>query len=61
MRAVDTNMFVFHLVDDRNFGKRASEIVANIDKGEKVFIPLAVFKEILFALLKRGKTIQYLI
>jgi len=60
MKAVDSNIMIFHLVSDSIFGKRASEIIHNIQTGEPAFIPLAAFKETLFILLKKGRNIKTL-
>lgn len=58
MKALDTNVILFHTLKDSKFEKRASEIIEKIDKGEEIFIPLPVLKETLFALLKRGKNLR---
>ena len=61
MKALDTNVILFHILKDSKFGKKASEIIEKIDKGEEVFIPLPVLKETLFALLRHGKELQEII
>ncbi len=61
MKALDTNIIIYHVVKDSKFGKKASEIIAGIEKGEEIFIPLAVFKEFMFDMLARGKDIPYII
>ena len=58
MRALDTNVILFHTLKDSKLGKKASEIIGKIDKGEEILIPLPVFKETMFALLKRGKNLH---
>lgn len=55
VRALDTNVIIYHVLGDSKFGKRASEILKNIDEGENIFIPLPVLKETLFELLRHGK------
>jgi len=61
MRALDTNIIVFHILGDSKFGKKASEIVERIDKGEEVFVPLPVLKETLFNLLAHGRKLSDII
>jgi len=61
MKALDTNIIIYHAVKDSRFGKNASEIIARIEKGEEIFIPLTVFKEFMFDMLARGKDISYII
>jgi predicted nucleic acid-binding protein len=58
MKALDTNVILFHTLKDSKFEKRASEIIGKIDKGEEIFIPLPVLKETLFALHRRGKNLR---
>src|SRR3989338_1512884 len=61
MKAIDTNILIYHVVEDSKFGKRSSEIIARIEKGEEILMPLAVFKEFMFDMLARGKDIPYII
>jgi len=61
MRALDTNIIIFHVLNDKKFGKKASEIIERVDKGEEIFLPLPVLKEILFALRRRGKDLSEII
>lgn len=58
MRVLDTNIIIFHILDDNRFGKKASRIIERIEQGENVFVPLAVLKETLFVLLAHGKSIS---
>lgn len=58
MRALDTNIILFHIFKDGKFGKKSSEIIRRIDNGEEVFIPLPVLKETLFELLDYGKSLH---
>lgn len=61
MKALDTNIIIYHAVKDSRLGKNASEIIARVEKGEEIFIPLAVFKEFMFDMLARGKDIPYIL
>lgn len=61
MRALDTNIILFHIYKDSKFGKRASEIIKSIDEGEEIFVPLPTLKETLFELLEYGKDLPEII
>lgn len=61
MRALDTNVIVFHVLGDSKFGGKASKIIRNIDQGEATLIPLAVLKETLFELLRHGRALPEII
>ena len=57
MKALDTNVLVYHILNDSHFGKKARAILQKIEGGEKVLLPLAVLKETLFVLLAHGRTV----
>src|SRR3989338_2121929 len=61
MNALDTNILIYHAVKDSKFSKRASVIMARIENGEEIFVPLTVLKEFMFDMLARGKNIAYII
>lgn len=54
MRALDTNVIIYHFLNDKKFGKISSKIISRIENGENVLIPLAVLKETMFILLAHG-------
>lgn len=61
MRALDTNVILYHFLSDGKFGGNASEIIEKINKGEEIFIPLPVMKETLFAMIRQGKELSEII
>jgi len=61
MKALDTNIIIFHILNDRKFGKRSSEIIEKIENGEAIFAPLPVLKEVMFNLLAHGKKLSDII
>ena len=58
MKTLDTNILIYHILNDAQYGKKASSIIKKIEDGEKILLPLAVLKETLFVLLAHGRTVS---
>lgn len=46
MRFVDSNVFVYHLAGDPNYGGRAEEILSSIEEGEKAATSTLVLTQV---------------